>query len=194
MRRLLFVIPVLALALTACGTADDTGSQDPIGGLPTADATDGDPASGSCLAGDEDCTDESTGLEGDAASGSCLAGDEGCTDESYSGQDVTREVVVGDELPTAEEVKRGEARDATGRTIDMVVPQDDGTLGIAFTAGACDVVQDVLVQESDTEVRLLVLSGIEMSVDMCTQQLVQYTTVVTLEAPLGERTVLDISG
>lgn len=177
MRRLAIPLTVLAVALTACGTPDQAGDV-------ADDITLGETAE----AGDQSLEEQG------AAAGSCLAGDADCTDESNGGGDVAREVPVGDQLPTAEEARRGEADGATGRMIEAVVPQSDTTLGIAFSGGACDVVQDVMVMEDESEVRIMVLAGREMGVDACTDQLVTWTTTVTLEAPLGERTVLDISG
>lgn len=187
MRRFIPLLTLLSVLLVACG-----GSAD-VGGSPDPGLTDPVSAPGEGQQGIAE--GEPDPNAGGAAAGSCLAGDTNCTDESFDGTDVSRPVPLSDELPGASaDLKSGESSGATGHVIEAATLVDDTTLALAWSGGACDVLQDVLVTESDTEVRILVLAGVEMGVDACTQQIVAWSTEITLDAPLGDRTILDLAG
>jgi hypothetical protein len=192
--RLLLAVATLSLTLAGCaGRADVDGA--------TEDAP--NPAA-ACIEGATDCDDAVVGAADDpmvdppesgAAAGSCLAGDADCTDESYSGQDVARFVDASEERSGAPQIARGATVGATGRFIEQAAVLDgEMLLEITFTGGACDLVEDVLVVESETEVRVLVLSAQDASVEMCTAQLVTWAIDIRLDAPLGGRGLTDISG
>lgn len=209
MRRLALLLAGLALALAACGGTTGTSDE---GALPTADelgdcppdATDcgpdvlDDPAAeggdggemaGMCAAGEPDCVDTV-----DPAAGTCLAGTPDCADDPSNGQDMARQMPVGAEPPSGEPLPDGTSDMAQGAVLSQVGLVDDTTLRVQLDAGACDVLQDVVVQESDTEVRLLVLVGPEQGVEACTEQVVSYVLDVALDAPLADRAVLDLGG
>jgi hypothetical protein len=203
--RRLAVAAVAALALAACGGAagDDTAAGDATDEevldtsetLPPNDGDEPPLTSGMCAEGEPDCQDTiADGAAAGGAAGSCLAGDEDCTDESYGGQDVTRPVPLAPESSGAPALEEGLARDATGAPIDAVYAVDETTLEVTFTAGTCHLLQDVLVDESPAEVRLLVLAGMDPAVEMCTADVRQWTTTVDLAGPLGDRAVLDLAG
>lgn len=213
--RLLLAAFALALALAGCGGSssgsDDSGAD--TAGLPTAEdlATDdatakpgGDePAvAGMCAEDEPDCEDmivtgdgdTDGGADGGGAAGSCLAGDEDCTDESYGGQDMARPIPLSGSPSDADRIEPGATSGATGREVTTAYLAGDAVLELTFGGGACDVLEDVVVEESPGEVRVLVLSGMAASVDMCTQQIVQWSTEIQLDAPLGDRQLLDLAG
>lgn len=201
--RLLAVSAVLSLTLAACGGG--TGDTD---GLPATDDLVGDSAadqpiddqgttpetSAMCTAEEPDCQDTIEPGGSDPAAGSCLAGDEDCTDESYGGQDMARPIPLAAAPSGADRIERGATSGATGRPVTAAYLIDDTTLELTFEGGACDLAEDVVVEESPGEVRVLVLSGMDASVDVCTQQIVQWSTEVALDAPLGDRQLLDLGG
>ncbi len=199
--RILTAAAALSLTLAGCaGTdnADGTDAPDAQGiaeGEPNS-AADCETDAPECndtgeMAGDEPMVDPAQG----GAAGSCLAGDEGCTDESFDGQDVARHVDKSEERSGATQIARGTTTGASGRFIEQVAVLDGETLlEITFSGGACDLVEDVLVMESDTEVRLLVLSATDASVEMCTAEVVTWAIDITLDAPLGGRALTDLSG
>lgn len=188
MRRILPLLTLFSLLLVACGGSADVAGDGTTGDQPLSEQTSAATDGQGIGEGEPDPN------AGGAAAGSCLAGDTNCTDESYDGQDVARPVALSDALPeAAAEIERGESNGATGHAIEAVIADGD-TLGIAFSGGACDVLQDVLVTESDTEVRILVLAGVEASVETCTMQIVAWSTEITLDTPLGDRTILDLAG
>lgn len=180
------VLVALALAATACGG--------------TADGDDVLKSSVCAPSSTEECDDTvvqtpaPVGPATDPAAGSCLAGDEGCTDESYGGQDVARPVPLADAPSGAERATRGATSGATGHVIEHAHLVDEDTLELTIGDNPCMLVQDVLVQESDTEVRVLVLAGQDATVDGCIEPYIQFTIEVDLAAPLGERTLLDLAG
>jgi len=203
----------LALVLTGCaGSTDVTGTGDQS--LEEQGITEGEPTSSAVCAPDTpDCEDTTVldpaddvaaaDCESDApdcqdtvdpAAGSCLAGDADCTDESYDGQDVTRPVLLADASSGATTIEAGTSSGATGQIISNAYAVDDMTLELTFDGRSCDVLEDVLVTESDTEVRLLVLAGQSADAEMCTAEVVQWTTTVALSAPLGDRLLLDLAG
>lgn len=192
-RPALLALAVAAcLGLTACA-GGDTAS------LPTAEdlGAEGEPTtSGLCAEGEPDCEDTiDPNASAGGAAGSCLVGDEDCTDESYDGQDVARPLPVattadGEAVPAT----RGETSGATGRRIEHAALIDDDTLELVVIGSRCMLVQDVLVTESPEEVRVLVLGGQDASVDECEDEGVSYAVTVDLEAPLGTRTLLDLAG
>lgn len=220
--RLLVVAAALSLALSACGGTDDTGglpTADDLGG----DSATGQPdeqadqpideqepptTSGMCSAEEPDCQDTVDTVDtvepgdgkpegGDPAAGSCLAGDEDCTDESYGGQDMARPIPLAGSPSDAERIERGATSGATGRHVTAAYLAGDTTLELTFEGGACDLLEDVVVEESTGEggeVRVLVLSGMDASVDMCTQQIMPWSTEVELDTPLGDRQLFDLSG
>lgn len=169
----LVVVAVLSVVLAACG-----------GGTGTADDD--------AALGAEDGGGTQNGESG-AAAGSCLAGDPDCTDESYSGQDVARFVPVAPGTSNAEPAERGRTDGATGAPITVVHRLDDRTLQVVFRTGACDLVEDVLVEESAEEVRVLVLTGQDPAVDVCTAEAVQRTVTVDLEESVEGRALLDLA-
>lgn len=214
---LLLAAVALALALAGCGGSsgsDDSGAD--TAGLPTAedpatgDATakpsedrDEPATAGMCAPEEPDCQDTIAPGDGDVdggtdsggpASGSCLAGDEDCTDESYGGQDMARPIPLSGSPSDAERIERGATSGATGREVTTAYLSGDAVLELTFGGGACDLLEDVVVEESPGEVRVLVLSGMDASVDMCTQQIVQWSTEIELDAPLGDRQLLDLAG
>lgn len=172
----------------------------------TASEADGDDPSVSlaCTEEQPDCDDTievgggddgaDSGAAGGGAAGSCLVGDEDCVDESYSGQDVARAVPVTSDELVGEDAPTGLTVDATGARIEGAAVLDDTTLQLAFSADPCTLVQDVVLTENDEEVRVLLLTGSDPRADACTQQVVEYVTTVELTDPLGDRTVLDLSG
>ncbi len=198
--RLLTAASALGLVLTGCAGSADTTGEGVAEGEPNPAAA--------CLEGDTSCDDTPDTMgdaagdealvdpaEGGAASGSCLAGDADCTDESYGGQDVARIIDKSDERSGAPIIARGATSGASGRFIEQVgVLENDTLLEITFTGGACDLVEDVLVTESDTEVRLLVLSAQDATIEMCTAEVKSWAIDITLDAPLGGRTLTDLSG
>jgi hypothetical protein len=193
--RVLFAAAALSLTLAGCA-----------GGANVTDgaAEDAPNPAAACLEGATDCDDAVGGAADDpmvdppvsgAAGESCLAGDADCTDESYSGQDVARFVDASEERSGAPQIARGATVGATGRFIEQAgVLEGETLLEITFTGGACDLVEDVLVVESDTEVRVLVLSAQDASVEMCTAQLVTWAIDIRLDAPFGGRGLADLSG
>ncbi|MFT4837878.1 MAG: hypothetical protein ACI9OB_000331 [Nonlabens sp.] len=193
--RVLFAAAALALTLAGCATQPD---------VTDGAAADAPNPAAACIEGATDCDDTVSGESDDpmvdppesgAAAGSCLAGDADCTDESYSGQDVARFVDASEERSGAPQIARGATVGATGRFIEQAaVLEGETLLEITFTGGACDLVEDVLVVESDTEVRVLVLSAQDASVEMCTAQLVTWAIDIRLDAPLGGRGLADLSG
>lgn len=194
---LLAVALATSLVLTACAGDDGAGSD--TAGLPTAEdlGVEGEPAtSGMCAEGEPDCQDTiDPNASSGGAAGSCLAGDEDCTDESYDGQDVARPLPVatttdGEATPAT----RGETSGATGRRIEHAALVDEDTLELVVVGNRCMLVQDVLVTESADEVRVLVLGGQDAGVDACEDEGVSYAVTVDLDAPLGTRTLLDLAG
>lgn len=171
---------------------DDTEEPDD-----TSDAVRGDEpmTSDMCAADQPDCIDTVEPDDSDAADGTCLAGAEDCADDPSNGEDVARPVPLTDTAPDAAVLPEGESDAASGSTITSAHLQDDGrTLSLTINGGACDVLQDVVLQESDAEVRLLVLSGMDREVEACTQQIVTWRVDVELSSPLGQRTVADLAG
>ena len=199
-RHLPLLVAALAtsLALAACaGPADDTA------GLPTAEDLGADEApvtSAMCVEDEPDCEDmidPATGAPAGDAAASCLVGDPDCTDESFDGQDVTRPVPLADALPDDEDVQpaqRGTTDGATGRFIEQAALVDDDTVRLVVIGNRCMLVEDVLVIESPEEVRIMVLGGQDASVEACEDEGLSWSVDVDLDAPLGTRTLLDISG
>jgi hypothetical protein len=208
-RSLRLVAPFLALALglSACagsdGTTQDTATPDTaaVGDEPAVSAplptNDGDqpPAPmGMCAEGEPDCVDTMT--DGDAtggASSACLAGAEDCADDPSNGVDVARPIPLTDVLPDGLPLERGTTDGATGAPLDAATA-DGATLGLAVRGGGCTVLEDVLVIESDTEVRVLALTGDDVEAADCPAVEELYTFEVTLDAPLGDRVLLDLAG
>lgn len=217
------VAAILSLVLAACGGTGGTDGTDGTGAadLPSTDdlvagdreqsadpVEDEPPATSSmCTAEEPDCQDtiapgeESGGKdeghkdsEGSGAADSCLAGDPDCTDESHEDQDVARPIPLSGSPSGAQRIEPGPTSGAGGSEIVAVHLVDDATLEVTFFGGACDRLEDVVVTESPGEVRLLVLSGMDTTVEVCTMQLVQWSTEVALDQPLGDRTVLDLAG
>ena len=183
--RVLTAVAALALTLTACGSDTSTaGASDS-----TAKCIEG---ATNCIDtfGDEPMVDPAQGGIGS----SCVAGDSACTDESGGGQDATRFVDKTEERSGATQIARGATVGATGHFIERAAVLDgETTLELTFTGGSCDLVEDVLVQESDTEVRLLVLAAPDASVEVCTADAVAWAIDVTLNAPLGGRAIVDLA-
>lgn len=195
--RLATGMATLGLLLTGCAGVADSSD-----GLPTTDDRGAETAdepmtSGMCAEDEPDCEDTIVGdSETEAgAAGSCLAGDEDCTDESYGGQDVARPVLLSDgieeETTTAE---RGSTSGATGATIERAVLVDDDTVRLVFVGSPCTLVEDVLVTESPAEVRVLVLTGQDATVEACQDEGLWLTIDLDLAEPLGDRTLLDLAG
>ncbi len=191
---------VLGLALAGCAGTSDTSDTLPTAddlGVETTDGSGDEPmTSGMCAQDEPDCQD--TLVSGDgagAAAGSCLVGDEECTDESYDGQDVARPVrlsaEVEEETTTAE---RGATSGATGVAIEQAVLVDDDTVRLVFVGSPCTLVEDVLVTESPAEVRVLVLAGQDATVEACEDEGLWLSLDVDLDEPLGDRTLLDLAG
>lgn len=205
--RLLAVAAVLAAAVAACGTdgADDAasgGDPTPTEGatapLPTDPDADGDGlVSGVCAEGEPDCEDtivsDDDGTAG-GASGSCPVGDEDCTDESFGGQDVARPIPVSSAPLEGEDAVVGVTSGARPTQVLGAHLLADTTLQIGFGGNPCAIVESVEVVESPDQVRLLLLTGQDPSVDACIESYVEYRTNVELDEPLGDRTVLDLSG
>lgn len=141
----------------------------------------------------EECDDTEV-IGADPAAGSCLVGDESCTDESHDGQDVSRPVPLADAPSGAEPAGRGATSGATGHVIEHAYLVDEDTLELTIGDNPCMLVEDVLVTESPEEVRVLVLAGQDATVDACIEPYVQFTVTVDLASPLGDRTVLDLAG
>lgn len=176
------------LVLAACGgTSGTPGTPGDEGALPTTEQSGG--TAGTCVDGEPGCVDS---VDPDATT--CLAGEPDCADDPSNGQDVAVPIPVGAEPPSGEPLPSGTSDVAQGAMLTGVGAVDDTTLRVQLDGGACDVLQDVVVQESDDEVRLLVLVGPEQGVEACTQQVVTYVTDVALDAPLGDRAVLDLGG
>lgn len=174
-------LPLAALAAAAALVIAGCAGSD-AGDLPIDDPL-GDPAQDEALDGGDG-----------AADGSCLAGDPDCTDESTSGGDVATPVPLSDAPSDADAIAEGPTQGATGRPIEAAHLLDETTLQLTFSGGACDTLEDVMVEVGDTEVRALVLSGQSAEVEMCTAQVVQWSTTVTLDEPFGDRTLLDLAG
>lgn len=191
MTRPLLVTAALGLLLVGCagGPADDAA-------LPTADdlGAEGTPAtSGLCVEDEPDCQD--TVVDGDPAAGSCLAGDPNCTDESWDGQDVTRPVpLVMDIQEETTPAERGATSGATGAVIEQAALVDEDTVRLVVIGSACTLVEDVLVTEGDDEVRVLVLTGQDATVEACEDEGLWLTIDIDLDAPLGDRQLLDLAG
>ena len=218
------VVATLSIALAACGgdttdaaglpTAEDLGVgegqpldpvEEPVGAGDDAPVT-----SGMCAAEQPDCQDTidssicaPSSTEGcddvevqpaDPAAGSCLAGDPDCTDESYGGQDVARPVPLSSEPSGAEPAARGATSGATAHRIEHAHLVDPDTLEVTIGDNPCMLVEDVLVEESPDEVRVLVLAGQDASVDGCIEPYVPFTVQIDLSQPMGERTLLDLAG
>ena len=199
--RLVTAAAALGLALAGCAGATDPGAAAPttedVGVQDGRDAGgDGAVVSGMCAMDQPDCQDTVVEPAG-GASGSCPAGDEGCTDESLDGRDVARPVPFVGALAPEEDVAvaaRGVTGGADGRTIEEATLLDDDTLRLAVIGNPCMVVEDVLVTESPTEVRVLVLAGQDPAVAACEDVGLWWSVDVDLAAPLGDRTVLDLAG
>jgi len=183
---------------TDCGpdAPEDPAAEDPAAEdceVTVVDCNDaveeGEQVAGMCAEGEPDCVDTI-----DPNTSTCLAGAEDCADDPSGGQDMARPLLVGVEPPDGEPLPSGTSDMAQGVMLSQVGVVDDTTLRVQLDAGACDVLQDVVVQESDTEVRLLVLVGPERGGDACTQQVVTYVVDVALDAPLADRAVLDLGG
>lgn len=190
------VLVALALATVACGGAGD--GDDVLTSAVCAPSSAGEcddtvihttsPTAPDDAAAGSDATAD------DAAAGSCLAGDADCTDESWDGTDQVRPVPLADGPSGAEPADRGATTGATGHRIEHAHLVDEDTLELTVGDNPCMLVEDVLVEESDTEVRVLVLAGQDARVDACIEPYVQFTIEVDLAAPLGERTLLDLAG
>lgn len=206
--RLLGVTAALSLALTACG--GDSATDQPDGQADqSVDEQETPVTSALCTTADPDCEDTIEDGVTDPAAGSCLADDEDCTDESYAGDDVARPIPLTDSPSDAERIARGATSGATGRPVTAAHLITDTTVELTFEGGACDLLEDVVVEESPGEggeggergqggeggeVRVLVLTGMDAEVDMCTQQIVQWSIEVELQAPLSDRQLLDLAG
>ena len=222
--HLLVAASVLGLVLAGCAgtttTTDPVGNAD---GLPTAEdlgAEDdgGAVTSGMCAQDEPDCQDtivedggevsspvcapdapdcEEMVVTPDGAAGSCLAGDEDCTDESHDGQDVARPVRLVDGLDEQEEVTpatRGATDGASARRIEQATLLDEDTVRLAVIGNPCMLVEDVLVTESPAEVRVLVLAGLDATVEACEDVGLWWSVDVDLDRPLGDRTLQDLAG
>lgn len=222
MRRFPLLLAGLVLALAACGgttdappdPADPGAADEQLGDCPPDETDCGpdvleDPAAEDCEATVVDCDD--TAPDGEVAgmcaedqpdcvdtidpnTSTCLAGEPDCADDPSNGLDMARPMPVGVDPPQGEPLPSGSSDMAQGAVLSQVGVVDDSTLRVQLDAGACDVLQDVVVQESPEEVRLLVLVGPEQGTDACTQQVVTYVVDVALDAPLADRAVLDLGG
>lgn len=170
--RLAAATALLALALGACAGDDGTDLGTDLGAEPAGDQS----------------------LEEQGITSSCLAGDEDCVDESNGGGDVTRPILLADQPSDAPAIERGPTAGATGRIISNAYLVDETTLQLTFDAGSCDRVEDVLVTESETEVRVMVLSAQSTDVETCAAVIQPWSIEVTLDAPLGDRELLDLAG
>lgn len=151
--------------------------------------------SGMCVEDEPDCEDMVVVDDGDAAAGSCLAGDEDCTDESYGGQDVTRPVrLVQDIQEETTPATRGTTSGASGVVVEQAALVDADTVRLVFVGSQCTLVEDVLVTESPAEVRVLVLAGQDAEVEDCEDEGLWLTVDVDLAEPLGDRMLLDLAG
>lgn len=177
---------VLGLVLAGCaGTADTTD------GPPTGEPV----TSGMCAEGEPDCDDTPVSDVGSSgAAGSCLAGDPDCTDESYGGQDVTRPVPLVAAIDDIRFAARGATSGATGRPMLQATLVDDDTLQLVVRGSPCMLIEDVVVTESPAEVRVLVLGGRDAAVETCQEGASTWAVEVDLDAPLGDRALLDLAG
>lgn len=191
-------------------TAEDLGAEDDGGAVTSGVCAPGEPdcedmvvegdggsvSSGMCAEDTPDCEDMIVNSDGSAA-GSCLAGDEDCTDESYGGGDVARAVRLSDEVAQGEELQaaeRGATSGATGRVIQEAALVDDDTVRLVVIGSPCMLVEDVLVDESPGEVRVLVLAGQDATVEACTEQGLSWSVDIDLDQPMGDRILLDLAG
>lgn len=186
----------LGIALAGCAGAGDTSDLLPTADDVGADTGDQPTTSGMCVEGEPDCEDTVAIDDGaGGAAGSCLAGDEGCTDESYGGEDVSRPVpFVQDIQEETTAAARGATSGASGAVIEQAALVDADTVRLVVIGSACTLVEDVLVTESPAEVRVLVLLGQDAAVEACEDEGLWLHVDIDLGAPLGDRTLLDLAG
>lgn len=186
----------LGVALAGCAGAADTSDTLPAAGDLGADTGDQPATSGMCVEGEPDCDDTVAIDTGSgSAAGSCLAGDEDCTDESYGGQDVTRPVpLVQDIQEETAEAARGATSGASGTVVEQAALVDADTVRLVVIGSACTLVEDVLVTESPAEVRVLVLTGQDATVEACEDEGLWLHVDIDLAEPLGDRALLDLAG
>lgn len=118
------------------------------------------------------------------------------TDTGVAGP-VPVDVVAPDAAPGSRPVNEAEVIDARPHAIDLAVATADGGLEVLVWGGVADcwAVADVVVTEHDDAVEVTVLAGPPVgSEDRACIAIAELVAVpVPLDAPLGDRAVLDLS-
>lgn len=185
MRRLAPLLLVPVLLLSACGSSGDAIVDDSLG-TPAAEQSQDE--------GIAEGEPDPNGATGDGAASSCLAGDAGCTDESFDGTDNSRPLPLTGAPLQGEPIPTGTSDTATAQVMAEAALTSDTTLEVAWDGSPCDVLVDAMVIEDDAEVRVFVLVGPESGTEACIQSIQRWTTTIELDAPLGDRALLDIGG
>ncbi|WP_370324267.1 hypothetical protein [Euzebya sp.] len=186
------LIASLALVLVACGPQEGTG----VGAAPPP-ATEPAPTSDPPTTPDPDapvssapdatiCAPDSTECSDTAPDPSAApCPPEGCTGE---GPAVTYEPV--EIVPTAQ----GEPREIPWESADVSADGTEVTLRWWSGVAPCTVLADVRVVETDTTVTITLVQASEHPPEAdvyCTEQAIATQHTITLDAPLGDRELVD---
>jgi hypothetical protein len=195
-------LAVLSVSAIAAGASDPAPIPMPV--------EDGGGAAGSCLEGTTDCVD-TPGIVDGGGMAMCVEGVPDCNDmivvpddggqsePGYAGD--PGEPVVGTPVepvpvePTITEPTPGMAN-VRPRPFDSATVGDDGvTVTIDFVSGVepCSVLDHIDVDETDDTVTITLFEGNDPTAGdvACIEIGVYKRAVITLDSPLGDRTIVD---
>lgn len=179
------------LVLAACGSDDD----------PSLEATGGGggdgvpPAAGACLEGATDCEDDMSQLPPgppDAPADSTGGDSGGDAPVSHEpGDDV-----AGDEGPKTVEPRPGTRDPREHAAMELNRTDDPNVVEAIFWGGVepCFVFDHAEVVETPEQVEITLIAGTDPEAPedvACIELAVQYRTLITLDAPVGDRAIVD---
>jgi hypothetical protein len=193
-RRLVLgsLVLFVALLLGACGDDDDSVESGASGDDTTTVADDG--------SGDDGATGSDGDTGSDDASGTCLEGTTDCDDTPVSDDGSGDDDVVCVEAPCDDAAApiepTGDALNPIPTAIVGHTASADGTsLDVTFYMGVeeCNRLDRVEVEETDTTVTITIFTGANPDAAgvACIEIAELRSTTVELDAPLGDRTVVD---